>query len=141
MFLHLDSHRYPLKTYGDLAFRVFGPWARHLANFLQSIQLFFSVGLLTLANGQGISQLSNGTICFAVCNLLFMIGGLVVGQIRTIQRFKWLASLSIWLNIAVMTVTLDFPFNHQRPFLITTSGWLLQLALHQIMTLPLRRIK
>lgn len=106
MFLYLDSYRYPLKTYGDLAFRVFGPWARYLANIVQSVQLFFSVGLLILANGQGISQLSHGAICFAVCNLIFTLAGFLLGQIRTIQRFKWLASLSIWLNIAVMTVTM-----------------------------------
>ena len=105
MFLHLDSYRYPLKTYGDLAFRIFGPWARHVTNVLQSTQLFFGVGLLTLANGQAISQLSNGKICFLVYNLMFTIAGLVVGQIRTIQRFKWLAALSIWLNLAIMGVT------------------------------------
>jgi hypothetical protein len=109
MFLHLDSHRYPLKTYGDLAFRVFGSWARHLANVVQSIQLFFSVGLLTLANGQGISQLSHGSICFAVCTLIFTIAGLLVGQIRSIQRFKWLAFLSVWINIAGMIITLVSP--------------------------------
>jgi hypothetical protein len=106
MFLHLDSHRYPLKTYSDIAYRVYGPWARHLVNVLQSIQLFLSVGLLILANGQGISQLSSGVICFAVCNLIFTVAGLVVGQIRTIQRFKWLAALSIWINIAIMASTL-----------------------------------
>ncbi|KIW99095.1 uncharacterized protein Z519_00758 [Cladophialophora bantiana CBS 173.52] len=106
LFFHLDSHRHPIQSYGDLAYRIYGGWARHVANVLQSFQLFFSVGLLTLAQGQGISQLSTGSVCFAVCNLIFTIAGCIVGQIRTLQKFKWLATLSIWLNIAIMAITM-----------------------------------
>lgn len=40
MFMHLDSDRYPLKTYGDIAFRIYGPWARYTVNVLQSLQPF-----------------------------------------------------------------------------------------------------
>jgi hypothetical protein len=43
MFIHLDSDRYSLKSYGDVAYRIFGPWARHCVNVLQSIQLLFIV--------------------------------------------------------------------------------------------------
>ena len=48
MFLKLDSDRYPLKTYGDIAFRVYGRVARHALNILQSIQLLFNVGLIVI---------------------------------------------------------------------------------------------
>ncbi|EXJ76257.1 uncharacterized protein A1O5_00765 [Cladophialophora psammophila CBS 110553] len=106
LFFHLDSHRHPIQSYGDLAYRIYGGWARHVANVLQSFQLFFSVGLLTLVQGQGISQLSTGSVCFAVCNLIFTVAGCIVGQIRTLQKFKWLATLSIWLNIAIMAITM-----------------------------------
>lgn len=105
MFLHLDSHQHPILCYGDLAFRIFGLWARYVSNTLQSIQLFFSVGLLTLSQGQAISQLSTGKICFAVCNLIFTIAGCALGQIRTLRRFKWLATLCIWINLALMALT------------------------------------
>jgi hypothetical protein len=37
MFLMLDSNQYPMKTYGDFAFRIFGGFARHIVNILQSI--------------------------------------------------------------------------------------------------------
>jgi len=29
MFLKLDSDRYPLRSFGDLGYRIYGPWFRH----------------------------------------------------------------------------------------------------------------
>ncbi|KAH8807775.1 amino acid transporter-like protein [Xylogone sp. PMI_703] len=104
MFIHLDSDRYPLKTYSDVAYRVFGPWARHATNLLQSLQLFFNVGLLTLANGQSLSQLSSGKLCFVVCTLVFVIAGFLVGQIRALRTFSWLANFSVWFNVIILAV-------------------------------------
>ena len=73
MFLSLDSDRYPLRTYSDIAFRVYGPLARHLINILQSFQLLFNVGIIIVANGQSLSQmaakgpdLSQNGACFIV---------------------------------------------------------------------------
>jgi hypothetical protein len=62
MFLMLDSYKHPLKSYGDIAFRIFGRWARHIVNLLQSIQLIVNVGLIIIGNGQGIYQI-NPKIC------------------------------------------------------------------------------
>lgn len=78
MFIGLDSTRYPLRNYGDLAFRVYGTWARIVCNVLQSFQFFLNVVLLIESNGQGIAQMAAGpsgvqTICckfstrWAVC--------------------------------------------------------------------------
>lgn len=58
MFLMLDSNQYPMKTYGDFAFRIFGSFARHIVNILQSIQLIFNVGIIIIGNGQGIWQIN-----------------------------------------------------------------------------------
>jgi hypothetical protein len=102
MFCGLDSDLYPLKSYGDVAYRVFGPWARHCVNILQSIQLIFNVGILILSNGQSISQMSKGSICFIVCLVIFLVAGMVVGQIRTLARFGWLANAAVWLNVLNM---------------------------------------
>jgi hypothetical protein len=60
MFLGLDSTKYPLRNYGDLAFRVFGKWARYLFNILQTFQFFLMVALLTESNGQGLAQMAAG---------------------------------------------------------------------------------
>ena len=45
LFLRLDSLRYPLKTYGDLAERILGKTARHICTFLQTLQLVVIVGV------------------------------------------------------------------------------------------------
>ena len=102
--MHLDSDRYPLKTYGDIAFRIYGSWARYTVNVLQSLQLFLSVGLLALSSGQSISQLSAGNVCFVVCTLVFCIAGFTLGQIRTLRTFGWLANISIWVNVAILCI-------------------------------------
>jgi hypothetical protein len=53
MFLGLDSTKYPLRNYGDLAMRVYGNGARIGVNVLQSFQFFLNVALLIESNGQG----------------------------------------------------------------------------------------
>ena len=105
MFLDLDSDRYPMKTYGDFAFRIYGNWARYIVNILQSLQFFLNVGLLILSNGQSISQLSKEKLCFAICLLVITIAGFIVGQIRTLAKFGWLANMAVWMNIFIIIAT------------------------------------
>ena len=50
LFCRLDSVRFPVKTYGDLAERVIGVWARHACSILQSIQLIINVGIICLVS-------------------------------------------------------------------------------------------
>lgn len=84
-----------MKSYADCFFRVYGKWARYGVNLLQAIQLLFTVSILILSNGQSISQISKTSICFIVCLVIFMAAGIVVGQIRTLQRFGWLANFAV----------------------------------------------
>ncbi|PYI01606.1 transmembrane amino acid transporter family protein [Aspergillus sclerotiicarbonarius CBS 121057] len=100
VFLELDSTRYPLINFGDTYYRVFGPWARHLVNVGQSLQLLMSVSVLILGNGQTLSQLANNDLCFVVCMVIMMIIGMVFGSIRSLQRLGWLTNAAVWLNIA-----------------------------------------
>jgi len=93
-----------MKSYADAFFRVFGKWARHSINLLQAIQLLFTVSILILSNGQSISQVSKGNICFIVCLIIFMAGGMIVGQVRTLQRFGWLANFSVWINVLILLI-------------------------------------
>ena len=109
-FLGLDSTKYPLRNYGDLAFRIFGNWARVLCNILQSFQFFLNVTLLIVGNAQGLGQMvegANGTgyICFVVAEVILMIMGMVLGQIRTLQRLGFLANIAVWLNVLVIIMT------------------------------------
>ena len=102
IFLQMDSDRYPMKDFGDFGFRIYGPWARHLCNILQSFQFLFNVALLIISTGQSISQMSKGSLCFAVCVLVSAIAGCIIGQIRTLARFGWLASLAVFMNLFVI---------------------------------------
>ena len=106
MFLQLDSDRYPLKGYGDIAFRIYGRWFRHTCNTLQSFQFFLNVALIVLSSGQSISQLSKNNLCFIVCVFVCAIAGCLIGQIRTLQRLGWLASSAVFLNLFVIFATM-----------------------------------
>ena len=105
MFIQMDSDRYPMKDFGDLGFRIFGPWARHLFNVLQSFQFFLNVGLIIITSGQSISQMSTGNLCFIVCVFVSAVAGCIIGQIRTLARFGWLASLAVFMNLFVIFST------------------------------------
>jgi Transmembrane amino acid transporter protein len=105
MYLQLDSDRYPMKGYGDIAFRVYGTWFRHTVNFLQSFQFFLNVALIVLSSGQSISQLSKNNLCFIVCVVVCAIAGCLIGQIRTLQRLGWLASSAVYINLFVIFAT------------------------------------
>lgn len=60
MFVGLDSTRYPLRNYGDLAFRVYGNWARYLINIMQTVQFFLLVALIIESSGQSLAQMAGG---------------------------------------------------------------------------------
>jgi len=105
MFLSMDSDKYPLKTYGDIAFRIYGTFARHIINVLQSIQLLFNVGVIVIGNGNGLYQV-NSNICYVVCCVIWCVCGMFLGQIRTLQKFGWIANFAIWLNVTVIIITL-----------------------------------
>jgi len=104
VFMYMDSDRYPMKSFGDTFFRVYGKWARHGVNLLQAIQLLFTVSILILSNGQSISQISKGKVCFVACLVIFMAAGMVLGQVRTLQRFGWLANFAIWINLLILFI-------------------------------------
>ncbi|KAH6673236.1 amino acid transporter-like protein [Halenospora varia] len=111
VFMFMDSDRYPMKSYADCFFRVYGKWARHAVNILQAIQLLFTVSILILSNGQSISQISKGSICFIACLVIFMAAGMVVGQIRTLQRFGWLANFAVWVNVLILFICMGVVAN------------------------------
>lgn len=106
MFLGLDSDRYPLKTYGDLAYRLAGKIAWQTINIVQSVQLIFNVGLIIISNGQGLAQVSKNGACFIILCFVWALAGMILGQIRTLARLGWLANAAIWMNVFVMIATM-----------------------------------
>ncbi|KDQ54669.1 hypothetical protein JAAARDRAFT_135255 [Jaapia argillacea MUCL 33604] len=109
LFVKLDSDRYPVKTYADLAERIFGKWFKHLCTVLQSIQLIIIVGTICLSNAQSIEQIAtNNKICFSIAILIWALVGMVIGQIRTLKSYTWLANSSVWLNLIVIFASMGF---------------------------------
>lgn len=133
MFLGLDSYNFPMKTYGDIAFRVYGRPVRHAFNFLQSIrkfaripeppdlvlapldqttltsitlELLCNVGAIIISNGQALSQVSKFKLCYAICCLVFALAGFFLGQVRTLQKYGWLANAAIWINVFIIICTM-----------------------------------
>ncbi|KAJ5723155.1 hypothetical protein N7488_001190 [Penicillium malachiteum] len=105
-FLGLDSYQFPLRSFGDMGFRLYGPWMRHLFNFLQSVQLLLNVGLIVISNGEALSQAAKFKLCYIICCLIWALVGFFLGQIRTLQKFGWLANAAVWLNLLCMFVTM-----------------------------------
>ncbi|KXL46487.1 MAG: hypothetical protein FE78DRAFT_146064 [Acidomyces sp. 'richmondensis'] len=110
-FLGLDSEKYPVKSYGDLAFRIYGRWARHGVNILQSLQFFLNVTLLIVGSGQAIVQLAAGSsgtgkFCFIAAEIIFAAAGFILGQVRTLQKYSHIANIAIWMNLFVIFMTM-----------------------------------
>ncbi|KAK3936501.1 transmembrane amino acid transporter protein-domain-containing protein [Diplogelasinospora grovesii] len=127
-FMGLDSDRYPLRGYGDIYYRVFGPLARHLINFSQGLQLLLFVAVLILSNGQSISQISQGPnggagICFVACLVIFLVAGFLLGQIRTLQRFSWIANIAVYLNLLIIFICMGVVANSLPNFSATQASF------------------
>jgi hypothetical protein len=106
IFMGLDSYQFPIRSFGDLGYRLMGPPARHVFNVLQALQLFLNVGLIVISNGEALSQAAKFNLCFIVCCLVWAIIGFLVGQVRTLQKFGWLANFAVWINLICMFITM-----------------------------------
>ncbi|MCJ1319021.1 hypothetical protein MMC15_004353 [Xylographa vitiligo] len=122
IFLGLDSYEFPMKNYGDLAFRLYGTVPRYVVNILQSIQLICGVGLIVISNGQAISQVSKFKLCYAICCLLWCIVGFGVGQVRTLAKYGWLANAAIWMNLMIMFISMGVIAHSPPNYAISTLG-------------------
>ncbi|KAG5367071.1 hypothetical protein CJU89_1518 [Yarrowia sp. B02] len=105
MFLKLDSPQFPMKTFGDLALRVYGKGFRWGVDILQSLQLLCNVAVIILGNGQGLSQIYSH-LCFSVWCIIFMVAGMLLGQIRRLSNFSYVANAAIWMNLFVVFATM-----------------------------------
>ena len=130
VFLGLSSSRYPMSSFGDTYYRVYGKIPRHLINVWQSLQQFMSVAVLILGNATSLAQIiqgANRSICFIVCMVVCMILGMLAGTMRSLNHVGWLANGSVWMNIAsfimVMVASAKNPINYSavtKSTLITT---------------------
>ncbi|KAK8069401.1 transmembrane amino acid transporter protein-domain-containing protein [Apiospora phragmitis] len=118
LFIQLDSDRYPMRNFADIFYRIFGAGMKHFVNIAQAVQLIAVLGFLILLNGQGISQMAYGPsnsypgICFVACLVIFTVAGFAIGQIRTLQKYSWLANLAVFLNLLVVFIVMGLAANY-----------------------------
>ncbi|KAK7037552.1 hypothetical protein VNI00_011044 [Paramarasmius palmivorus] len=109
LFCKLDSVQYPVRTYSDLGGRILGNWFKHLCTALQSLQLIVNVGTICLSNGQAVEQIAaNHQFCFSISILIWALVGMVIGQIRTLKNYGWLANSAVWLNLTIIFTSMGF---------------------------------
>lgn len=105
-YLLLDSIKYPLRSYGDVVHRIYGQKTRYAADFFQAVQLFCNVAVIILGNGQGLSQIAKGKGCYTILIFVWAVAGSIVGQIKSLAKFGFLANAAIWMNVFVIIATM-----------------------------------
>jgi hypothetical protein len=106
LYLALDSPETPVRSFSDLAVRLFGPRSRRIINLLQSLQLLFNVSVIILSNAQGLAQISTGSMCFSLLALIWAAAGLILNQVKQLKNFTYLSNLAIWMNFSVILLTM-----------------------------------
>lgn len=104
-FLALDSSRFPVMSFGDPFFRLYGPRMRHFINFMQSLQMFLSVAVVLLGNTGIIAQLAgSANLCFIVCGIISLVVGMASGYMRSLKHLGWFCNFSVWINIVTFVI-------------------------------------
>jgi hypothetical protein len=103
---------------------------RHLINVLQSLQMIMLVAVLILSEGGKASQISIGRngehgngLCFVICLLIIALLGMVLGQIRTLQRFGWLANFSVLTTVLVSFIAIGVAANSEPNYAAMFSSF------------------
>jgi len=86
------------------------------------VQLLCSVGLIVISNGQALSQVSKFRLCYAVCCLIWAICGFFLGQVRTLQKYGWLANAAIYMNLLIIFITMGVMAHSPPNFEISVLG-------------------
>jgi hypothetical protein len=72
--------------------------------FFQALQLILNVSVILVSNGEALSQAAQFRLCYAVCVVVWAIAGFLTGQIRTLQKFGFLANFSASAGYSVNPV-------------------------------------
>jgi hypothetical protein len=99
VFLALDSSRYPVLSFGDPFFRLFGPKTRNFINATQALQMWCSVCVVLMGNSQILSQLAKAKVCYIAIVIINMVIGIISGALRSLQHIGWLCNFAVWFNI------------------------------------------
>lgn len=63
------------------------------------------VGTICLGNAQSVAQIAvSHEFCFSVGILIWAIVGMIIGQVRTLKNYGWLANSAVWLNLTLIFI-------------------------------------
>ena len=100
VFCGLDSSRFPVLSFGDPFFRLYGPKTRHLINVCQAIQMFLTVAVVLLGQTGIIAQLAGSVnLCFIVCGIISLVVSIASGYMRSLKHLGWFCNSAVWINI------------------------------------------
>ncbi|KAF2484777.1 transmembrane amino acid transporter protein-domain-containing protein [Neohortaea acidophila] len=99
-FLKLDSSRYPMVTFGDAFFRLFGKQTRNFINVLQSLQMFLSVAIVLIGQTLIIAQLGvSSNLCYVVATVIALVVSMASGYMRSLKHLGWFCNAAVWFNV------------------------------------------
>lgn len=98
-FLGLDSSRFPMLSFGDPFFRLYGSTARHIVNVGQALQMFCSVAVVLMGNSQILSQLADAKVCYIAIVIINLVIGMASGWLRSLRHLGFLCNFAVWFNI------------------------------------------
>ena len=105
VFLALDSSRFPMVTFGDAFFRLFGSKSRHIINVLQSFQMFMTVAVVQLGQTLLLAQIAEAAnLCLIVCAIIALVVGMASGYMRALKHLGWFCNASVWINIVSFVI-------------------------------------
>lgn len=110
-FVKTDSNNFPVRTFADLSARAISSKVRVFFALFQFIQMIMTVAQCVLGAASSVAQLldtnlGRNTLCYTVNILVWSILGMIVGQIKTLARFSYLANLAVWITVAVCVMTM-----------------------------------
>lgn len=128
LYLRVDSDRSPVRNYGQLCYRILGPYAKIVSDILMIIQLVVNCGTIMLSNAQSLSQIiagpnGNGHLCFIVQIVIFLGVNYALTPLRTLRQVGYLANAAVWLNIALIWCTVGFVYSSPPNFTAAMAAY------------------
>jgi hypothetical protein len=82
------------------------------------LQLIINVGVICLSNAQSVEQIAaNHKFCFSVAVLIWALVGMVLGQVRSLQKYRFFANGAVWMNLLIIFTSMGFVAHSLRTLL------------------------
>lgn len=106
LYLELASTKYPMSTLSEVGNRVFGGPFKAATDAMQTIQFIVLVSGTILSNGQALSQISSGKVCFSALMIIFTAAGMIINQIRSLKNLAKITSANVFINLFILFCTM-----------------------------------